>query len=249
MKRTTAAAVSWSCSGLALFLAVSMSSCSQNKVNAEQELRTAMEERRAAFAGGNAEGYAKLTADDLVIVDDDGAFRTKPSILEQIRKNGPESSRTKVSDLHVQINSDIAIMAYHIDREEKIGNQTIKSETRELETYKRQSGKWILISRALVPIPYPIRTPAKIDPTVYSNYVGVYDFGDNFQFTVKKDGDKLSIFDTVDKTPYGLLPFSDSNFYQDKSLGVFTFVRDKRGRVVALEIWNSNSTVTGRKIS
>ena len=249
MKRTIAAAVSWSCSGLALFTAVSMSSCSRSKANAEQELRIAMEQRRAAFAGGDAEVYAKLTADDLVIVDDDGAFRTKPSILKQIRKNGPESSRTKVSDLHVQINGDIGIMAYHVDKEEKIGNQSIKSETRELETYKRQSGKWILISRALVPMPYPNRTPAKTDPTVYSEYVGVYDFGDNFPFTVKKDGEKLFIFDPIDKTPQGLLPFSDSNFYQDKSFGVFTFVRDKKGRVVALEIWDSNSTVTGRKIS
>jgi ketosteroid isomerase-like protein len=176
------------CSGLALpalLLVASMSSCSQNEVNAEQELRTAMEQRRAAFEGGDAEAYAKLTADDLVIVGDDGAFRTKPSILEQIRKNGPELSRTKVSDLHVQVNHDVGIMAYHVDKEEKLGNQSIKSETRELETYKRQSGKWILISRALVPMPYPNRTPAKIDLTAYSNYVGVYDFGDNFQFTVK----------------------------------------------------------------
>jgi ketosteroid isomerase-like protein len=249
MKRTIAAAVSWSCSGLALLLAVSMSSCSRSKANAEQELRTAMGQRRAAFEGGDAEGYAKLTADDLMIVDDDGAFRTKPSILEQIRKDGPELPPGEVSDLHVQINGDIGIMVYHVDKEERLGNQSIKSETRELETYKRQSGKWILISRALVPMPYPNRTPAKIDLAVYSKYVGVYDFGDNFQLTVKKDGEKLAIFDSVDKTPQGLLPFSDSNFYQDKSVGVFTFVRDKKDKVVKLEIWSHNSTVTGRKIS
>jgi len=183
------------CSGLAMpaiVLAISMSSCSENSSNPEQELRTAMEQRRAAFERGDAEGYAKLTADNLVILDDQGASRTKASILEQIERQGPERSSGKVNDVRVSINGDIGILAYHTDRAEKLGNQSFKFETRELETFQRQSGKWILVSRATIVLPNPNRTPAKIDTAVYSNYVGVYDFGDKVQFTVKKEGGQAS---------------------------------------------------------
>jgi ketosteroid isomerase-like protein len=178
---------------LAIFLGMAMSSCSQKTANADQDLRAAMEQRRAAFQRGDADGYAKLTADDLVLVDDDGLYRTKSSVLEQIRKQGPESSPGRISDLHLQINGDIGIVAYHVEVEDKIGNQSIKSETIDLETYKRQSGKWILISRAIVPMRFPNRMPADIDTAVYSHYVGVYDFGDSFLVTVKTDGAKLVV--------------------------------------------------------
>jgi ketosteroid isomerase-like protein len=239
------------CSGVAvpvIFISIWMSSCSETSSNAEQELRTAMEQRRAAFDRGDAESYTKLTADNLVVIDDQGAYRTKASVLEQIRRQGPERSPGKVSDVHVSINGDIGILAYQVDLAEKLGNQSFKSENRELETFQRQSGKWILVSRAIIHLPNPNRTPAKIDTAVYSNYVGVYDFGDNVQFTVKKEGDKLLMFDEA-KTPQNLLPLSESNFYLDKSSGVFVFVRDKKGKVVAIEIWDGNSTIRGEKIS
>jgi hypothetical protein len=121
---------------------------------------------------------------------------------------------------------------------------------RPLETYKRQSNRWILISRAIVPLPYPNRIPAVVDPSVYDSYSGVYDFGDNFLFTVKRDGDNLIyiVSEDKDKTPQRLLPFSDVSFYQDKSTGVITFIRDAKGKVVRLEVWDGDSTVQGRRI-
>jgi ketosteroid isomerase-like protein len=240
------------CFGLApsaVLLTVWISSCSHNPVDDEQNLRKAMEQRQDAFQRGDADGYARLTAKDLVIVDDDGAYRTKSSILDQIRKGESGPTPKTINDLHVKIAGDIDILAYHVEKEEKFGNQTIKSETRDLETYERQAGRWVLVSRAIVPIPNPHRTPAKIDSSVYSHYAGVYDFGDKFLVTVEKDADKLLSFNTEDKTPVVLLPFSEVSFYQDRSTGVLTFIRDKQGKVVALEIWDGNSTVTGRKIS
>jgi len=51
------------------------------------------------------------------------------------------------------------------------------------------------------------------------------------------------------KTPQNLLPFSESNFYLDKSSGVFTFVRDQKEKVVAIEIWDGNSTIRAEKVS
>jgi ketosteroid isomerase-like protein len=232
-----------------MFITACLTSCSQNMADSERELTTSMEQRRAAFQRGDADGYSKLSADYLVLVDDDGAHRTKTSVLEQIRRNGPSPTLVKIDELKVQTNGDIGIITYHVSKEEKFGSQSLKSEDRELEVYKRQEGKWMLISRAIVPLPYPNRIPATVDATVYNHYVGVYDFGDRFLVTVVRDGDKLSVYNTEDKTPQGLLPFSEVSFYQDKSTGVSTFVRDKKGNVVALEIWDGNSTVTGRKIS
>ncbi len=233
----------------AMFFAAHISGCSQNSADSDRELTTVMEQRRAAFQRGDAEAYSKMAADDLVLVDDDGAHRTKASVLEQIRKSGPSPTLSKVDELRVQTNGEIGIITYHVYKEEKFGSQSLKSENRQLEIYKRQGSKWMLISRAIVPLPYPNRTPAKIDTSVYAQYVGVYDFGDKFLVTVTSDGNRFSAFNTEDKTSQDLLPFSEASFYQNKATGVSTFVRDKKGAVVALEVWDGNSTVTGRKIN
>lgn len=230
-----------------LILVISLSSCSPNTTTLERELQDVMQERRAALTHGDADGYAKLTAADLVVLDDDGNVRTKESVLKQIRNDGARPP-DQISDVHTQINGDIGIISYHTDRADKLGNQTITSETRSLETYKRTSGQWILISRAIVPLTYPNRKPATVDPAVYDAYNGTYDFGDNFLVTVKRDGANLLISNSEDKTPQRLLPFSDQSFYQDKSSGVLTFIRDKKSKVVSLEIWDANSTVQGHKL-
>ncbi|HEV2697137.1 MAG TPA: hypothetical protein VGU90_04025, partial [Terriglobales bacterium] len=51
-----------------------------------------------------------------------------------------------------------------------------------------------------------------------------------------------------DKVAQRLLPFSDASFYQDKSSGVLTFFRDKKGKVFKLEVWDGNSTLVGRRV-
>ena len=231
-----------------LLLAITMLTCSRNTAGLEQELKAAMEQRRLELQHGDADGYARLVADDLVLVDDDGNYRTKASVLKQIRDEGPQAFTQKISDLRVQVSGEIGFITYHVDKEDKFGSQSFKTESSELETYKRESSQWILISRAIVPLSYPHRTPAVIDPSVYDFYSGVYDFGDKFLVTIKRDGDNLSIFNSEDKTPQRLLPFSDMSFYQDKSTGVLTFFRDKKGKVVRLEVWDGDSTAKGTKI-
>jgi hypothetical protein len=131
-----------------------------------------------------------------------------------------------------------------------LGVKVLNLSSRQLETYKRISNRWILISRAIVPLPYPNRTPAVVDPSVYHFYSGVYDFGNNFLVTIKRDGDNLTsiVSEDEDKTPQRLLPFSETSFYQDKSTGVLTFIRNAKGKVVRLEVWDGNSTVQGRRI-
>ena len=232
-----------------LFLAIFMFNCSRNTANLEQELKTAIEQRRAAFEHGDVDGYANRVADDLVLIDDDGSVRTKASVLQQIRAEGSRPS-APISDLRVQVNDEIGIATYHVDRTEPFGSQLIKSESRQLETYKRQSDRWVLVSRAIVPIPYPNRIPAIVDPSIYDSYSGVYDFGNNFLITVKRDADNLTfiVSEDKDKIPQRLLPFSDVSFYEDKTTGVLTFIRNAKGKVVRLEVWDGNSTVQGRRI-
>ena len=231
----------------AVFFAVCLSGCSPDAAKLEHELRDVMEQRRAALTRGDAEGYARLTADDLVVLDDDGNVRTKASVLKQIRSEGARPPE-HIGDVQAQVHGEIGIIAYHVDREDKLGDQTIRSETRSLETYQRQSGKWILISRAIVPLPHPNRTPAAVDPAAFDAYNGTYDFGDGFVATVRRDGGNLLIFNSEDKTPQRLLPFSEASFYQDKSWGVLSFIRDGRDKVVRLEIWDGNSTLRGRRM-
>jgi ketosteroid isomerase-like protein len=77
-------------------------SCSRNTTSLEQELTTAMEQRRAALAREDADGYSTLTADDLVVIDDDGRYCNKASILEQIKREGSLTFVHKISDLRAK---------------------------------------------------------------------------------------------------------------------------------------------------
>jgi gamma-glutamyltranspeptidase/glutathione hydrolase len=78
----------------------------------------------------------------------------------------------------------------------------------------------------------PVRDPApiKVDPKIYDDYVGYYDFENHYFIEIRRDGDRLMSF-APGRMPVELLPETESCFFVRGEAGRLKFHRDEGGRV------------------
>src|SRR6185436_353959 len=82
-------------------------------------------------------------------------------------------------------------------------------------------------------------TPIKVDPKIYDDYTGYYDFGHDTIVTIRRDGDRLMSSMPGEATQQ-LLPQTESTFFVRGDPGRLTFHRNEQGRVdYALSRWKS----------
>src|SRR5690348_16916063 len=55
-------------------------------------------------------------------------------------------------------------------------------------------------------------TPIKLDPAIYDDYAGHYDFGNNYVITLRRDGDRL-MSSAPERMPEELFPETPSTFF------------------------------------
>jgi hypothetical protein len=89
---------------------------------------------------------------------------------------------------------------------------------------------------------------AKVDPSVYDQYVGEYKF-DIAQIDIIKitrDGDKL-FAQATGQPKIELLPKSETEFYSDLVVLKVNFIKDNQGKVTKLIINQAGMTIEGKK--
>jgi len=82
----------------------------------------------------------------------------------------------------------------------------------------------------------PVRDPvvAKVDPRIYEDYGGHYDFGNNYIITIRREGDRL-LFVEPGHVAVELWPETESKFFVRGEPGRLVFHRDATGRVDYVE--------------
>jgi gamma-glutamyltranspeptidase/glutathione hydrolase len=73
-------------------------------------------------------------------------------------------------------------------------------------------------------------TPIKVDPRIYDEYAGHYDFGNNYVITIRRDGDRL-ISSAPEQLPRELLAETRTMFFVKGEPGRITFHRGTNGQV------------------
>jgi gamma-glutamyltranspeptidase / glutathione hydrolase len=86
----------------------------------------------------------------------------------------------------------------------------------------------VAVSRYLSAVKDP--AVAKVDPKVYDDYAGHYDFGDNYIITFRREGERLISLEPG-HAAVELLPETASKFFVRGEPGRLTFHRDESGRV------------------
>jgi CubicO group peptidase (beta-lactamase class C family) len=76
----------------------------------------------------------------------------------------------------------------------------------------------------------PAREPIELDPSIYDDYVGVYELEPGFDLTVSRDGDRL-IVQATGQSAVEILPESETEFFIREIDAQITFVRNASGSV------------------
>jgi hypothetical protein len=84
-----------------------------------------------------------------------------------------------------------------------------------------------------------VRRAARVDTSVYDEYVGDYQLAPNVTITVSKEGEQLAVQATGQPRDIAI-PESDTTFYSRISPVRLSFARDAAGRVSRLTLHESN---------
>jgi mono/diheme cytochrome c family protein len=91
------------------------------------------------------------------------------------------------------------------------------------------------------------QTLAKVDPQVFDTYVGKYDFGNNRQYVVTREGNRY--FGQGAKNPKReLFPASETRFFIPEVESQITFVKDEKGEVVELTYEQNEGLIHCKRI-
>jgi hypothetical protein len=211
----------------------------------EEEIVTAVRARANAFASGDCQTYATFIATDFR--DIEGAhIATRKEILEECQQEARPLSGHKierlVSDFHVQLVDNIALIDYLYEFREHYGEVVLSLTSRNVDTCENRQGKWVALLAVSAAI---IRDPpvAKIDSARLADFVGTYAWvgAPNLE-TVFRKGDRLYIQGTWEDSPTELLPEKQDTFFvRGEGAGPqsrVAFLRDEGGRVIGERVYS-----------
>jgi CubicO group peptidase (beta-lactamase class C family) len=95
----------------------------------------------------------------------------------------------------------------------------------------------------------PLKQHARIsvDPSVLDRYVGSYTVPPNITWTIRREGDRLSLQEN-DEPKQELLPESNMDFFSTASDDTYTFEIDNRGHVTRLILHSDGQDFPGKRI-
>jgi hypothetical protein len=239
-----------------LSLSVSLSLVAQvapaplSNASLQAQLKSAVMARWDALEKGDFQVYGAFLDDGFLMIDDDGSALTKSNLINEVRHNQQKGNRehnSEPAEIRVWGAGDTAVLSYKTTNTALFAGQQIVTDQRILENFVLRNKKWLLVSRAEVPIPNSSRQPAQVNPAAFRDYVGQYETAPNSVVKVWREGDRLyEEWPGEQKTSD--FPLTDSVFYQHLQPGLLNFVRDETGAVTGFQLWIGDSTITGRKI-
>ncbi len=93
----------------------------------------------------------------------------------------------------------------------------------------------------------PTRRISEVDPTIYDDYVGVYQLRPGFKITVVRDADRI-LAQATGQPQFEIFPESEINFFLKVVDAQITFVRGTNGNVEELVLHQSGQDMSAPKI-
>lgn len=92
----------------------------------------------------------------------------------------------------------------------------------------------------------PERVLAKVDPTVYQKYAGLYELDDGFKITMTAEEGRLWA-QGQGQSKFELLPESETKYFSDNGI-LHRFELDERGAVSAVIIEQGGRTMRAKRV-
>jgi ketosteroid isomerase-like protein len=214
----------------------------------ERELRANIAQRNAAYLKGDREAFLPYLADGCLFVGVNGVETVAEKAERLKAAQGETVTLEMASGMRVQEHGGTAIAAYLQHEKHAYGHQSFTAERGIVDTYVRKGDRWLLASHAEIRT-NPKRAVAKVDPAVYKQYLGQYEWGPGFVDTLTLKGDRLMARLTGEDEAE-LLPEDATSFFitEDSDDGVTTFVKGPSGAVTHYVYRAGGQEVVARKI-
>jgi ketosteroid isomerase-like protein len=221
---------------LCALLFLSSSACKQKSApddkNAETELLASIRARMDAVARNDTKAWALYVDDDMLAPLPGNDLSSKQAWIKT-HDHWPSAVKYyygPLENIKVQTHGDTAVATFRARQYNDIGGQVTYFDSWQIETHIRKGNRWLLVAVADAPI-LPAPKVAKINPQLYDDYAGEYEYAPDLVAKVARVGDKL-MHEFPDAGREELLPENETTFFVEGDNARRTiFVRDSSGRV------------------
>jgi len=201
--------------------------------SAAGELRKATQEMLDAIAPGNADVWQRYLHERVVLVDENGAVRTKSQMLAEFSPLPPGLVGNLVVDkFKMEQHGAVAVLAYEAQEHLDYHGQTLQSRYRINDTWLKTPQGWQLLSEQVAAV---LKDPPSIKLTQEQlcEYSGTYSLTAEIATTISCTADGLTAERSGRKPSPYLAELKDVFFVAGQPRTRRIFMRDAQGKVVA----------------
>ena len=111
--------------------------------------------RYAAMAAGDADGLAKMLADEFVYHQPTGAVQDKPGYIRQVTGGAVKLVKAERYDVKINVYGDTATVMGSTLVEAEMGGKAVRMDLRYLNVWVKRDGRWQLAARQSAVKPAP----------------------------------------------------------------------------------------------
>jgi len=111
--------------------------------------------RYAAMAAGDADGLAKMLADEFVYHQPTGAVQDKPGYIRQVTGGAVKLIKAERYDVKINVYGDTATAMGSTLVDAEMGGKAIRMDLRYLNVWVKRDGRWQLAARQSAVKPAP----------------------------------------------------------------------------------------------
>ena len=121
----------------------------------EQTLMKIEHDGLAALLKRDVAGFARVFADDAVLITPDGSTQTKSQLVADVKSGDLVVESSEISDMKVRAYGDSAVVTYVTSDKGKYKGQDISGRFRWTDVFVRRGGTWQIVSGQGTPIQQP----------------------------------------------------------------------------------------------
>lgn len=202
-----------------------------------------LRERLDAYGRRDAATWARYVDDACLC-----GGSTRAGLLAELaaRPAALENGFGEIRDLEARAFGETVIAHYRVTEYSVAGGHRIELEQWRTETLLRRNGTYVLVAGASTLVP---RDPAvaRVDPRLYDEYAGRYEYAAGMVDTVSRDGDRIYV-QTGGMEKEELRPESETTYFAGGQDWRLLFVRDADGRVAELRFRQNGQDLVARRL-
>lgn len=208
-----------------------------------KEIERTIRERLDAYAQADAKKWATFVADECLC-----GTSTKQRLQMEISSRTPSLKNWYGDILNLEIKQygETLVARYKTTEFSEIGGQQIKVLMIRTETFVHRADGWKLIAGVDIILPQdpPI---AKINPKIYADYVGQYEYSPGVIDTVSREGNRLFV-QASGQEKEEIFPENETTFFGKGQDWRMIFVKDNKGRVTSVRFRQNGQDLVAKKI-